>query len=181
MRTVPLVKWMQCALLAALTGVFTWLSIPIDPVPINLATLAVFLAGGLLGAKYGAISQIIYLLLGVAGIPVFSKMRSGAGVLLGPTGGYIVGYIVAAWLVGLLAQRFGRKLKVLVPAMVAGAVCYYLLGTLWYIYSTGSGVLPALMMCVLPFLPGDAAKVAVAATLVRRLAPVLEKETAPIA
>ena len=83
------------ALLAAVTAACSWISVPLPftPVPINLATLAVFLAGGLLGAKYGSISIITYVLLGAIGVPVFNSFTGGIGIITGPTGGYIIGYI----------------------------------------------------------------------------------------
>ena len=93
-----------CALFAALTAVLSQIAIPIQPVPVNLATFSVFVAGGVLGAKRGAISQAAYVLLGVIGLPVFASFSGGMGILLGPTGGYIVGYVAAAWLVGALVR-----------------------------------------------------------------------------
>ncbi len=158
-----------CALFAALTAVASQLSIPIGPVPINLATLAVFLAGGVLGARYGAVSQGVYLLIGAAGLPVFANFKAGVAALAGPTGGYLIGYVAAAWLIGLLCSRFGRK-----PAKLAGILCTglalcYLLGTAWFIFVTKSGLWSALTLCVLPFLIGDAVKIAAAVVLIPRL------------
>ena len=104
-----------CAFFATLTVVGTIISIPLpfSPVPINMALLSVFLAGSLLGAKFGALSQLVYICLGAAGLPVFSKFSGGAAILAGPTGGYIIGYIVAAFFVGLITQKsvsFGGRL-----------------------------------------------------------------------
>ncbi len=96
-----------CALFAALTGVGALIAIPLPftPVPITLQTFFIFLAGALLGKYLGALSQLIYLLLGVVGLPVFAKGSSGIGALLGPSGGYLVGFIPAAFLVGYLLER----------------------------------------------------------------------------
>ena len=93
-----------CGLFAAVTAICSWISIPLGftPVPVNLGTLAVFLTGGLLGKKYGPISLIVYTLAGAVGLPVFSGFRGGLSVLAGPTGGYIIGYIVAALIIGLI-------------------------------------------------------------------------------
>lgn len=164
-----------CALFAALTGILSQLAIPIGPVPINLATFSVFLAGALLGARAGAVSQTVYVLLGIAGVPVFSLFRGGVGVLLGPTGGYIVGYIFAAWLEGLLIERLGNRIYILVSAMLAGCFLYMITGTGWYMFSTKNGLAEALMTCVLPFLPGDALKIVLAAAIAHRLKPVLQR------
>jgi biotin transport system substrate-specific component len=163
-----------CALFAALTAVCSWLAIPIGPVPINLALLPVLLAGGLLGWKYGAISQLVYVLVGAAGAPVFSGFRGGVGVLVGPTGGYIIGYVVCALLVGLAADKFRRRVPALIAGMILGVLALYLLGTAQYLFVVeNKNVLAALGACVFPFLPGDAAKIAVALLLTNRLHPVL--------
>ena len=89
-----------CGLFAALTAICSYITIPLGftPVPINLATLAVFLAGGLLGKKYGTASIAVYVMMGAVGIPVFAGFQGGVGVLAGPTGGFIAGYIAAAFL-----------------------------------------------------------------------------------
>lgn len=106
-------KYMSlCGLFAALTAICSWISIPLGftPIPMNLATLAVFLAGGLLGPKYGPVSITVYALAGAVGIPVFAGFRGGFSVLAGPTGGYIIGYIAAAFVVGLLCSHaFNRR------------------------------------------------------------------------
>ena len=101
-----------CGLFAALTAVCTYISIPLGftPVPVNLATLAVFLAGGILGMKYGTVSLMVYVLLGAVGLPVFSNFSGGPGVLMGPTGGYIAGYIAAAFIVGFHMRQSLRRL-----------------------------------------------------------------------
>lgn len=172
-------KLVLCAMMAAITAVCAQVAIPIGPVPINLAMLSVFVAGGLLGAGAGAVSQTVYLLVGLLGVPVFSGFSGGPGVVVGPTGGYIVGYIAAAWLTGLLvghlAVRENGKLRVpvVVLAMAAGLATCYALGTAWFLAVTGAGLWYALTVCVIPFLAGDALKIAVATLLVCRLRPLL--------
>ena len=160
-----------CALFAALTAVLSQIAIPIQPVPVNLATFSVFMAGAVLGAKRAAASQAVYVLLGAVGLPVFSSFSGGVGILFGPTGGYIFGYIAAAWLVGLLAARCKGKLYWFALSMVGGLALCYLLGTAWFMVVTHTGLAQSLLLCVAPFLPGDAAKIVVAALL----APVLRK------
>lgn len=159
------------------------------PVPINLATLGVFLTGGILGKKYGSISLIVYILLGAVGVPVFAGFKGGLGVLAGPTGGYIIGYLAAAFLTGLLVELVFTKTGTdsgqrsaksstsrfigIILAMITGLTACYALGTAWFMISTGTGLGAALISCVIPFLPGDAAKIIVGALLVQKLRPAI--------
>ncbi|MGN0760206.1 MAG: biotin transporter BioY, partial [Candidatus Ventricola sp.] len=122
----------MAALFAALTAVCSQIQIPLPMVPINLALFAVHLAGALLGAKWGALSITAYALLGVVGAPVFAGFSSGPAVLFGKTGGYILGYILCALLVGLLSRRIGFNAKGLVIAMVVGVAACYIFGTIWF-------------------------------------------------
>ena len=171
-----------CGLFAALSAVCSYISIPLGftPVPVNLATLAVFLAGGILGSRYGTVSLAVYTLLGAAGIPVFAGFRGGFSVLAGPTGGYIIGYIAAAFLTGLIIERGLRRdsrkpvqLAVCAAGEIAGLAACYLLGTAWFMISTNTGLAASLVACVIPFLPGDALKVIAGALLIRKLRRVL--------
>lgn len=165
------------ALFAALTAICSFVSIPLPftPVPVNLATLPVFLSGGLLGYKYGAVSQIVYLVLGAAGAPVFHNFTGGLGILAGPTGGYIAGYITAAFLTGLIIHLSAKKDSgaALILAMTAGLFSCYFLGTIWFMTITGTGLFPALAACVLPFLPGDGLKIIAGCMLMKKLRPIL--------
>ena len=157
------------ALLTALTAVCSQIQIPLPMVPINLALFAVHLAGALLGAKWGALSMTAYALLGVVGAPVFAGFSSGPVVLFGKTGGYILGYILCALLVGLISRRIGYTARGLVIAMVAGVAACYVFGTIWFMVITGMSLQLSLTYCVLPFLPGDAVKIALATFLALRL------------
>lgn len=163
----------MCALFTALTAVLSQAAVPIGPVPVNLATFSVFCAGALLGAKLGGISQLVYVLLGAAGAPVFSMFRGGLNILAGPTGGYLAGYVLAAFVVGLIVDRNAGKLYVCVLAMAAGFAAYMVPGTLWFMFSTNTGLKESLMVCVVPFLPGDALKIGLAAAVSVRLRPLL--------
>ncbi len=166
-----------CALFAALTAVLSQIAVPIGPVPINLATFAVFCAGALLGPKLGALSLAVWAALGAAGAPVFTLFRSGLGALAGPTGGYIIGYIPAAFLIGFINERINKENKTLLypVAMLAGLFTYFTFGTVWFMYLTNAGLPEALMACVIPFIPGDLAKIALAAVFVNRLHPVVRR------
>ncbi|HJB25735.1 MAG TPA: biotin transporter BioY [Firmicutes bacterium] len=161
-----------CALFAALTAVCSQIALvlPITQVPFNLATFAVFLAGGLLGASTGAISQIVYVFLGAIGVPVFAQFSGGFQNLIGPTGGYIIGYIAGAWVTGLLVNQFSKRSFFLYAlAMAAGLAACYALGTAWYMVLTKANLTASLMLCVVPFLPVDALKIVLAAFLCTRL------------
>ena len=165
-----------CALCAALTCILAPLSIPTPGgVPISLATFAVMLSGLVLGGKLGALSQLVYVLLGSAGLPVFAGWTGGAGLVLGMTGGYIIGYIFLAFFTGLIYFSMGRnaggkeKYIWMAVSMVIGTAVLYAFGTAWFIKVTGMDLAASLSACVLPFLPGDALKIAGAAVLGGRL------------
>lgn len=157
-----------CALFAAFCAVCSQLTIPIQPVPITLGTFAVLLAGGFLGSRYGLMSIVIYLLLGAAGVPVFSMMRSGISVIMGPAGGFIIGFAVMAFVTGLISENFGYDFKTMVLASLCGTLGCYILGISWFIFLTGTGIWSAFILCMLPFLPGDLAKILLASFLVSK-------------
>lgn len=159
----------MCALFAALTGICSQIQIPLPMVPINLALFAVHLCGAVLGAKYGTFSMAVYVLLGMAGLPVFAGFTGGVGVLFGKTGGYIIGYILDAFIVGLIVARWGDGFFKCCIAMAAGLAACYIFGTLWFMHITGTGLWMSLVYCVFPFLAGDAVKIGLAAYLTRRL------------
>lgn len=164
-------KMILYALFAALTAVLSQIAVPLPftPVPVNLATLSVLLAGGILGAKGGAVSQTVYVLIGAVGVPVFSNFTGGFAKLAGPTGGYIAGYIAAAWLVGFLTSKRKKNLPNLILSMAAGILLCYMLGTAWFMILTKNTLLQSLTLCVIPFLIGDALKITAAGFLVWKL------------
>lgn len=158
------------AIMAALICIAAPFSIPVGLVPISLATFAVYLAGGLLGSKRGALAVVVYILIGAVGLPVFSGFSGGLAKLLGVTGGYIIGYVPCALLSGLLYDRT-KRVWTLPIGMVLGTLACYLFGTVWFLVSTAEGAITgasaaaAIMTCVVPFLPGDAIKIAAACAL----------------
>lgn len=158
-----------CALLAAMTGVLSQIGIPIGEIPINLALFSVYLAGGLLGSYKGAVSMVVYVMMGAVGLPVFSNFRGGLSVLAGPTGGYILGYLFAALVVGMVSTYWGDAFWKMAIGMTGGLALCYLFGTIWFVLLTGKGLAAALSACVIPFLPGDAVKIISAAILVPEL------------
>ena len=165
-----------CAIFAALSAILSQVAIPIGVVPINLTHVSIFMAAGLLGAKRGALSQLVFVLLGAFGAPVFSGFTGGLERLVGPTGGFILGYILCAFAAGLIIDRFGVSVKVLVAAMLAGWVVTYVPGILWFMRQMEVGFVQSLSLCVLPYLPGDAVKTVLCVVLIRRLRPALRVE-----
>lgn len=153
------------ALMTAVTCVLGPLSIPLpfSPVPISLTNFAIFLAIFVLGMENGTISFIIYLLLGAVGVPVFSSFRGGFQVLAGPTGGYLIGFIFLALIMGFALDHFDRKLVPTIIGMIIGMVVCYAFGTVWLAKLLSLSFKEGLMMGVIPYLPGDAAKIIIAA------------------
>ena len=164
----------ETALMAALTAVLSSVAMPLaGQVPVSLATLAVMLAGIVLKENYGTFAVLIYILLGMMGLPVFAGWSSGAAVVFGMTGGYIIGYLPLAWFTGKAAGQAAKhspySRMVLTAGALAGTLVLYILGTVWFMACTGMGPAASLSACVLPFLPGDALKIAAAALLAPRL------------
>ncbi len=146
------------AVLTALLCICGPLSIPIGPVPISLTTAVLMLMALLLGAGRATLCCAVYLLLGMAGLPVFSGFRAGASVLAGPTGGYLVGYLPLVAICGFFCARTEKR-GLQAAALVGGTALLYAIGTVWFMVQTGTGLSGALTACVLPFLPGDALKI----------------------
>lgn len=162
------------SLFTALIAVCSQIFIPTPTVPFTMQTFAVFLAGSMLGWKRGTLSIIVYMLLGIIGIPVFSKFSSGLSTLLGITGGYIIGFVFTTFIIGLMCDKLGKKVWVLISSMIIGLTVCYAFGTVWFmiIYSHNTGTISlwgALTICVFPYLIFDAAKIAVASLMVNRL------------
>jgi len=153
------------ALMTAVTCVLGPLSIPLpfSPVPISLTNFAIFLAIFVLGMKSGTISFIIYLLLGAVGVPVFSSFRGGFQVLAGPTGGYLIGFIFLALIMGFALDHFDRKLVPTIIGMIIGMAVCYAFGTVWLAKLLSLSFKEGLMMGVIPYLAGNAAKIIIAA------------------
>ena len=153
------------ALMTAVTCVLGPLSIPLpfSPVPISLTNFAIFLAIFVLGMKNGTISFIIYLLLGAVGVPVFSSFRGGLQVLAGPTGGYLIGFIFLALIMGFALDHFDRKLVPTIIGMIIGMAVCYPFGTVWLAKLLSLSFKEGLMMGVIPYLAGDVAKIIIAA------------------
>ena len=150
------------ALMTAVTCILAPMSIPIGPVPISFTNLAIYLSLYLLGWKKGTISYLIYLLIGLVGIPVFSIFTSGPGKLFGPTGGYLIGFIPLALIAGFFIDHFRNKKALCFLGMILGTAVCYALGTAWLAVQAHMGFQAALMAGVIPFLPGDFIKMILA-------------------
>jgi biotin transport system substrate-specific component len=153
---------------AALTAGLAQVAIPLWPVPITGQTLAVLLVGASLGATLGAISMVVYALAGLVGLPVYSDHTAGAAVLLGPTGGYIIGFVLAAAFTGWLAERrWERRFLAGMLAFVAGSVVVFLVGLPWLKVSLGLTWSQTLAGGLYPFVIGGVIKAVVAALVLR--------------
>lgn len=171
-----------CALFAALLGLFSQIVIPVGPIPISFATLAVYCAAGLLGGRNGAIAVLLWLGLGAVGVPVFAMFRGGLPTLAGATGGFAIGYVPSAFIAGKWIEkirmqgRIKNKKWFISFALATGQLVCFSLGTIWYMELTHSTLWQALLICVLPFLPGEVVKIFLATVLIERLEPVMKKE-----
>lgn len=158
---------------AVLMAVCSWISIP-TAVPFTLQTFGVFMAVGVLGGKKGTASVGLYLLLGVLGVPVFAGMTGGIGVLLGTTGGYIIGFFFSALVMWAMEKLPGKRSVIQVSSMIIGLLVCYTFGTLWfmmvYMKNQGAvGLMTVLGWCVIPFIIPDILKIVLAYGLSRKL------------
>ena len=167
------------AVFAVLIAICSWISIP-TVVPFTLQTFAIFLSIGILGGKRGTLAVLVYILLGLMGIPVFAGFSGGIGVLAGNTGGYIMGFLLSALVMWAMEKILGRKLWVLALSMIIGLFVCYAFGTAWfmivYTRNTGAvGLASVLGWCVVPFLIPDFIKIALAFILSKRLEKLIER------
>lgn len=175
MRTVDMA---YIAIFAVLIAVCSWISVPAT-VPFTLQTFGVFLAVGVLGGKRGTLAVLVYLLLGVVGVPVFAGFAGGIGCLVGSTGGYIIGFLFSALVMWAMERLLGKKQWVLAISMVLGLLVCYAFGTVWfmqvYAKTTGEiGLMTALGWCVIPFIIPDLIKIALALVTCKRLAAAIK-------
>ena len=159
------------AMFASLTAILSQISIPLPftPVPINLAMLSVFISGGVLGGKKGAISQLIYVALGAVGVPVFAQFTAGISRLFGPTGGYILGYVLSAFLIGFLFEKFKRSIINISIVLIIGLLTCYAVGTAWFMFVTKNSFYTSMAYCIIPFIPGDILKITASAFFLKKL------------
>lgn len=168
------------ALFAAIICVMALLSsvIPIlfGPIPLSLVIFAIYVTAASLNWKYGTLAVIVYILIGLVGIPVFSNFGAGVPKLIGPTGGFILGYIPCALVIGLIIDRLESKKWAYPAAMVLGTIVLYAFGAAWFAVSQNVTLTKALAVCVVPFLIFDAAKIVVASFVSPALRKALKKQ-----
>ena len=161
------------AVFAVIMAICSWISIP-AAVPFTMQTFGVFIAVGVLGGKRGSLSVLVFILLGAIGIPVFANFSGGIGVLAGPTGGYIIGFLFSALLMWAMEKLQGKKSVMQIVSMIAGLIVCYAFGTVWFVIVYGRmngpiGFTAALASCVVPFIIPDIIKIALAYVLSRKL------------
>lgn len=164
-----------CAVTAALLCAVAPVAVPLGAVPLSLATMILYVIASCVETKTSVIATALYLLLGCAGLPVFSGFTGGFQRITGVTGGFLLGYIPCVIIIGLLVNKFESK-KIIYPlSMITGTTVCYICGTAWYIFQTNSPLATALTVCVLPFLIGDAVKIALASIVSITVRPTLKR------
>lgn len=162
-------------IMAALLCILGPLSIPIGVIPFSLSPLAILFSVYLLGMKRGTLSVLVYLFIGLVGVPVFSGFAGGVGKLFGPTGGFLIGFLPMALIAGWFIDRFYSNIILQAVGMVLGLAVLYAFGTIWLMVQTGLSVEKALAVAVLPFVGADLIKLVIAGILGRILRTGLSK------
>ena len=159
------------SLMAALTAAGAFIAIPIGPVPIVLQNMFVLLSGLILGSRWGLAALSAYLLAGALGLPVFAGGAGGIGRLAGPTGGYLIGYLPAVFVVGLVSEKTQNRAVFDILAMLCGEVIIYACGVSWLKYQSAMTWEKSMAVGMLPFLPGDALKIAATVPIAKAVRP----------
>lgn len=174
-NNTPVYRLTACALMAALMCVLGPMSVPIGVIPVTLTNLVICLSVVILGMKGAALSTLVYLLLGAVGMPVFSGFAGGLAKLVGPTGGFLVGFLPLALIAGYFVDKSDRKIVPSILGLILGTAVLYLLGTIWFCIQAKSNVGHALSVCVFPFIPFDLAKIVIAYFFGKIIRAALEK------
>lgn len=153
------------AMMAAVIAAVSPFAVPIGPISLSLCTLVLYMVPYILGWQRGAVATLVFILLGMVGAPVFTGFQGGMGKVLGPTGGYIVGYLPLVIITGLAIRAFPKNRAIQLLGMVAATAVLYVLGTTWYMFQSGNPLDVALKWCVIPFIPGDLIKMIAATAL----------------
>jgi len=172
-ESLDLHKLVIASLMAALIAVGGYLVIPIGPVPIVLQNLFVLVAALLLGSRWGSAAVAVYLLAGAVGLPVFAGGGGGLGHLFGPRGGYLFGFLAAAWLVGKISESSRQQPVAEILAMIIGGLLIYVIGVTWLKTLLGISFGKALAVGMYPFIVGDIIKIAAAFAIVKSVRPLL--------
>ncbi len=158
-------KTATVGILAAIICVIAPFSFPVGAIPISLATFAIYIISCTVNKKLSVAAVFIYILIGAVGLPVFSSFTGGLQCITGYTGGYIIGYIPCAFIIGLLTDKFETGRVIYPLSMIAGTAICYLFGTLWYMHRAECGFPEAVAVCVVPFLIGDIIKITAASCI----------------
>jgi biotin transport system substrate-specific component len=167
------------SLLAALIAAGAYLALPIGPVPIVLQNFFIFLSGLLLGPRWGAASVGVYLMAGALGLPVFAGGIGGIGRFAGPTGGYLLGYLPAVFVIGWISKKSKGRGALDVLAMVCGSIVIYTCGVSWLKILSGMTLAKTLAVGMYPFILGDGLKIAAAVPIVKALRPIIRTSIGP--
>lgn len=173
-RSNPLKMTVYTSLFVAFIAIGAVIAIPVGPVPIVLQNMFVLLAALLLGPRWGLACVAVYLLIGLAGLPVFAGGTSGIGKLFGPTGGYLLGYLPCVFVTAGMSKILGKKMSSDVIAMLAGSLVIYAAGVPWLKVVTAMTFEKAIAVGMMPFLIGDGLKIMAAAFIARALRPVIK-------
>lgn len=182
MKKLEIKQMTLIGFMAALICVVGPLTVPLPftPVPISLTNLAIYLTAYALGCRLGTVSYVIYLLLGTAGLPVFSAFSGGLSKLAGPTGGYLIGFILTAAICGFMIDRSKGKRSIQSAGMIMGTLAAYLFGTVWLCTQMHLTPMQGLAAGVIPYLPGDLIKIALAAAVGNSIRQTVKKTAAAV-
>jgi len=169
-------RMVLAALLSALTAAGAYIQIPIGPVPMVLSTLFVLLSGLLLGSRGGLVSMGLYLLMGAMGVPVFAGGKGGFAHFFDPTGGYLFGYALSAWVTGFISERVRPGSVLEMTGIAVGILAVYSTGLPWLKMVTHLSWAKTMMVGMIPFLIGDGIKGAAAFMLARSVRPMLHRQ-----
>lgn len=150
------------AITAAILCIFAPISLPVGAIPVSLATFAICLISAFTPYKQSVAAVIIYILLGAAGLPVFSGFIGGFQQIAGITGGFIIGYIPCSLITSILTEKFADKKYIYPLSMACGIAVCYIFGTIWYSLQTNTGITASIAVCIIPFIAGDIIKISAA-------------------
>jgi len=175
MKKISAYELTTCALMAALMCILGPMSVPIGPVPVSLTNLVIYISVYLIGTRGSLISFLVYVLLGVVGLPVFSGYQGGVAKVAGPTGGYIVGFVFMVLITGIFMEKSKANIWITFVGMLIGTFVTYLFGTIWFCKLMEMDFTAALGVCVFPFIPFDLIKMVVASILGKTVRTALVK------
>lgn len=179
MRNPKITAMVTYAIVTALMCIFGPMSVPIGPIPVSLTNLIIYFAIFIIGTQGTTIAFVVYLLLGIVGLPIFSGYQGGPAKIAGPTGGYLIGFIFMSIICGVVYNKFkGSKLDIpmTVLGMIIGTLVAYAFGTVWFVYQAKCELGYAISVCVIPFIPFDLGKIVIANLLGRAVRKPLVKQ-----